>query len=139
MSEKILPLEIVCEDGTPISEAPVNPLIEQWKQEGYTKKLNGDECHDILGYYEDGRPIMNYTCVYCNSPYCYLSRGWKIPDKDKDVYEKWKEDSKEFDRLHNPELFASLYERTWKVSDTDKLNLEKWKNKPDGLEQLQNI
>ena len=66
-------------------------LVEQWKNEGYTKNNFGNECNDILGYYEDGRPIMNYSCVLCTSPNCFKSEGWKIPEKDKVTYDKCQE------------------------------------------------
>lgn len=103
----VLPIEVVCEDGTPLTEAPKNPLVEQWKNEGYTKNNFGNECNDILGYYEDGRPIMNYSCVLCTSPNCFKSEGWKIPEKDKVTYDKWIKEMDVFYILHNPTLYQN--------------------------------
>lgn len=99
------PLKIVMEDGTPLESVPRNPLIDKWKKEGHTKDSLGNECSDILGYYKDGRPIVNYNCVLCSSSECYLSDAWKVPEEDKETYEKWQKEVKEFHKLHNPEMF----------------------------------
>ena len=105
-----LPLKIVMEDGTPLEDMPRNPLIDKWKKEGCTKNRFGNECSDILGYYEDGRPIVNYSCVLCSSNDCYLSDAWKVPEEDKETYEKWQNEVKEFYKLHSPEMFHKYME-----------------------------
>lgn len=103
-SNGVTPFKLVMDDGEPAENMPKNPLIDKWKQEGYTKNHHGIECRDILGHYEDGRPIPNYSCVLCHSKNCYLSDGFEIPKEDKEVYDKWRTDVDEFFRLHNKNM-----------------------------------
>lgn len=104
------PLEIIMEDGTSLEDMPKNPLIDKWIKEGHTKDIFGNDCSDILGYYDDGRPIINYSCVLCGSNNCYLSNFWKIPEEDKEAYKKWKDKVREFYKQHSPEMYRKYME-----------------------------
>ncbi len=104
------PFNIVMEDGTPLTDVPKNPLIDKWKADGCTKDSYGRDCSSVLGYYEDGRPIMNYNCVLCHSSNCYLSDDWKIPEEDKETFEKWQSEVTEFYKAHSPEMYHRYLE-----------------------------
>lgn len=83
--EQPLEFTLVMSDGTLLTEAPDNPLIEKWKKI-YTLDRFGKQCQDVLGHYEDGRPIMNYDCVLCSSKKCYKSDKFEVPEEDKETY-----------------------------------------------------
>ena len=36
--------------------------------------------------------------------------GWKVPDEDKEVWDDYLKQCREYDRIHNPKLYAMLYE-----------------------------
>lgn len=99
------PFKIVMEDGVSLEDAPKNPLIDKWKAKGYIKDECGKDCSDVLGHYEDGRPIMNYNCVLCHSPNCYLSDDWVVPEEDKEEFKKWQQAVTDFYKAHSPEMF----------------------------------
>ena len=105
LDESIFPLKVVMEDGEPLENVPSNPLRDKWEKEGYTKDCYGGNCNYILGYYEDGRPIPNYSCVLCLSKNCYLSNGWVVPEEDKEAYEKWEKAVDDFYKLHSPDFY----------------------------------
>ena len=92
--------DIVTKDGTSLSEAPKNPLIEKWENK-YTLDRFGNQCQDVLGHYEDGRPIVNYECVLCSSKRCYKSDKFEVPEEDKEAYEKYLEQLNEFFKEHD--------------------------------------
>lgn len=94
---------VINEDGTDTSDFPVNPLKEKWDKL-YTPMKDGKPCNYILGYKEDGTPIMNYSCVLCHEEKCQYSNSWKIPDEDKDEYAKYEEQIREYHRKHNPAI-----------------------------------
>lgn len=96
-------LEIVNEDGTSIYDRPVNPLKEKW-DELYTVTMDGKPCRPILGYCDDGKPIMNYCCVLCNNKSCHYCISFIVPDEDKEVYEKYRKEVQRYNEIHNPSL-----------------------------------
>lgn len=98
-----LPLKIVNEDGTSIEDFPKNPLKDRWEKQYQLDKF-GRPCSPIAGYQEDGRPYMNYGCVLCCSTQCHHSDCFIIPEEDKQVYEEYKNQIKEYNRIHNPSL-----------------------------------
>ena len=101
------PIEIVNEDGTSIDDFPENPLKEKWDKL-YPPTRNGKPCSNILGYSDDGTPIMNYTCIFCTE-LCQHSDKWKVPEEDKEEWDKYMEEIKEYNRIHNPKLFNINY------------------------------
>lgn len=90
---------LVNNDGTSMDDIPQNPLEDKWRQNNMIN-WRGNRCNDVLGYYEDGRPIVNYSCVLCKSSNCYLSDFFHVPEEDKEIYEKYKEDLKQYHKLH---------------------------------------
>ena len=98
--EQQLELTLIMSDGTPLTEAPKNPLTEKWEK-NYTLDRFGKQCQDILGHYEDGRPIMNYDCVLCTSKMCYKSDKFEVPEEDKEVYENYMEQLDSFYEEHS--------------------------------------
>ena len=108
MSEyNTLTITIVNEDGTPC-ELPENPLEEKWKKL-YPPTKNGKPCSDILGYTDDNRPIANYSCILCHEDKCPHSNYWEVPEEDKEIYEEYRKQVNEYNRLHNPKLYEEIY------------------------------
>lgn len=97
---------ITNEDGT-IFDPPGNPLIEKWDRL-YPPTRNGKPCGPITGYFDDGRPIMNYTCVICYEEKCRYSNGFKVPEEDIAEYETWKRSVDEYQETHNPSLMETV-------------------------------
>ena len=106
-NESIEIKNILNEDGSEF-DPPINPLLEKWKEKYNTK--NGEPCSSVLGYRSNGTPIMNYSCVLCHEKNCYVSDGFIVPEEDKDIYEKYLKDNKEYMKLHNPLLSKLLEE-----------------------------
>lgn len=86
-------------DGTKF-DPPKNPLLEKWKDNA---RKNGKPCSNILGYYSDGRPIMNYSCVLCYETECYNSDYFQIPEEDKEEYENYQKKLHEYYKIHGIE------------------------------------
>ena len=107
MSEERKPFitEIINEDGSKMDDFPKNPLKEKWDKL-YPPTRNGKPCSPYLGKYDDGRPIMNYTCVICHEKKCQHSDDWEIPEEDKEEYEKYQKQVDEYNKIHNPKLYA---------------------------------
>lgn len=95
MSDNIVVHEVINEDGTDTSDFPQNPLKDKWDKL-YPPMKDGNPCNYILGYYEDGRPIMNYSCVRCYEEKCQYSEGWKIPEEDIDTWNQYQDAIKEY-------------------------------------------
>lgn len=96
--------KIINEDGSKMDDYPKNPLKEKWDKL-YPPMRYGEPCSIILGYYEDGKPIMNYSCVLCYEEKCPHSNGWKVPEEDKEEYEKYQKQIDEYHKIHNPSLY----------------------------------
>ena len=100
------PLSIGNEDGTPF-EPPENPLNEKWNKL-YPPTRYGEPCGPVLGYTNDGKPIANYSCILCHEDKCPYSEYWKVPEEDKEVYEKWTKECNEYYKLHNPKTYEVI-------------------------------
>lgn len=96
-------VEIINEDGSKMNDRPKNPLKEKWDKL-YPPTRNGKPCKTILGYYDNGRHIMNYTCVLCYEEKCQYSNNWKVPEEDREEYEKYSKQVDEYNKIHNPSL-----------------------------------
>lgn len=108
MNEEInkpIKLKIVNEDGSNMDDFPENPLIEKWDNL-YPPTRWGKPCGPVLGYYDDGKPIMNYTCVMCHEKKCRHSDDWEVPEEDREEYEKYLKQVDEYNKIHNPRLYA---------------------------------
>lgn len=91
---------IINEDGTDLIWPP-NPLKEKWEKL-YPPTKQGEPCSPELGHFNDGKPIMNYSCVLCCEEKCFHSNNWTVPEEDREVYEKYLEECKEYYNKHNP-------------------------------------
>lgn len=83
--------EILNEDGTPYNP-PKNPLVEKWS------KLYPPKPMPQYSQVCDG-----YSCMYCDR--CPEGGDWKVPEEDKEVWEQFIKQKREYDRVHNPILF----------------------------------
>ena len=97
---------IVNEDGTEF-KPPKDYLREKWLKENPPMR-HGKPCSPILGYQENGAPYMNYTCVLCTEEKCVHSSNFKVPDKDREEYDKYLEECREYFTAHNPNFFNNL-------------------------------
>lgn len=90
--------EIVNEDGTPVLLGrPKNPLEEKWN------RLYPPTAMPQFSQICDG-----YSCMWCGR--CPRGNNWKVPDEDKEVWDDYLKQCREYDRIHNPKLYAMLYE-----------------------------
>lgn len=97
---------IINEDGTELNY-PKNPLKEKWDKL-YPPTKYGEPCSPILGYQDNGAPYMNYGCVLCTETRCQHSTRWKVPEEDKETWEQYLQDIKEYNRIHNPNLISNV-------------------------------
>ena len=104
------PITLVNEDGTDINfEYPQTDLYDKWDKK-YPPTRNGKPCSNVLGYQDDGTPIMNYTCVLCGETKCRHSSNWIVPEEDKETWEQYINAIREYDRVHNPSIAKKLDE-----------------------------
>ena len=116
------PLKLMNEDGTEFNP-PKNPLEEKWDRL-YPPMRYGEPCGPVLGYYEDGRPIMNYSCVLCHEEKCPISDSWKVPEEDREVYEAWRKEYSEYYHKHNPDFLPRVREKLKALKEEDHELLE---------------
>lgn len=108
MSEKVFITGLLNEDGTEFNP-PKNPLEEKWNQM-YPPMKHGEPCDPVLGYFNDGRPIMNYGCVLCHEEKCPNSDYWKVPEEDQEIYDAWEKECREYFNKHNPNFANNMTE-----------------------------
>lgn len=90
-------LNVVNEDGTPFDfEHPKNPLKEKW-----------DRLYPPTPMPQYSQVCDGYSCMWCGR--CPNGSNWKVPEEDKEVWEQYLEQCKEYDRIHNPNLFKMAY------------------------------
>lgn len=81
-------LHVVNEDGTEIFDTPVNPLFEKYPR-----------CSS-----------WGYKCIYCGE--CPSGDHFdiaKLPEEDQQVYKKWLQECREYNKKHNPKLYECLF------------------------------
>ena len=94
MSETCTPFELINEDGTPFDyNRPKNPLEEKWA------KLYPPTPMPQFSQVCDG-----YSCMWCGR--CPHGEYWKVPEEDKEVYADYCRELREYDKIHNPGLYA---------------------------------
>lgn len=92
------PFEIVNEDGTPLDfERPKNPLAEKWKR-----------LYPPTPMPQYSQVCDGYSCMWCGR--CPRGDNWKVPEEDKEIWEDYRRQCREYDRIHNPILYALLHE-----------------------------
>ena len=109
----ITPIEVVNEDGTSISDTPINPLYKKYpacKQEGY-------------------------KCIYCNNcPSGQYFDYSKLSEKEQSAYNKYLEERRKYDEIHNPSLFM----RKKFNAPSDQLKAVKIEACKDCIEKIKN-
>ena len=84
---------IVNDDGT-VYDPPKNPLAEKWS------KLYPPSPMPQYSQVCDG-----YSCMWCGR--CPQGSYWKVPEEDKEVWEQYQEEFREYNMIHNPSLYDS--------------------------------
>ena len=90
------PFEIVNEDGTPLDfERPKNPLEEKWER-----------LYPPTPMPQYSQVCDGYSCLWCGRG----PRGdnWKVPEEDKEIWEAYRRQCREYNRIHNPRLYEML-------------------------------
>ena len=47
----------------------------------------------------------DYSCMWCGR--CPQGSYWKVPEEDKEVWEQYQEQVREYNMIHNPSLYDS--------------------------------
>jgi hypothetical protein len=84
-------IEIFNEDGS-IYDPPRNPLEDKWRK-----------LYPPIPMPQHSQVCDGYSCMWCNR--CPEGDDWKVPEEDKEVWEQYQEQIREYDRVHNPILF----------------------------------
>jgi len=91
-------LNVVNEDGTDVAlEYPKNPLKEKW-----------DKLYPPIPMPQYSQVCDGYSCMWCGR--CPEGDNWKIPEEDKEVWEEYLNQIKEYNKIHNPSLYSLMYE-----------------------------
>lgn len=86
-------LNVVNEDGTPLGfEYPENPLKEKW-----------DKLYPPKPMPQYSQVCDGYSCMWCGR--CPEGEYWEVPEEDKEIWEQYREQLREYERIHNPSLF----------------------------------
>lgn len=103
-----LPLKLVNEDGTDM-ELPETTLFERMDKDypPFNDKFM-KPCSPILGEYEDGRPIVNYSCVLCSSTKCRHSDSFIVPEEYREEYKRYQTEVKQYFDTHNPNIKENI-------------------------------
>ena len=90
------PFEIVNEDGTPLDfERPKNPLEEKWER-----------LYPPTPMPQYSQVCDGYSCMWCGR--CPRGDNWKVPEEDKEIWEDYRRQCREYNRIHNPRLYEML-------------------------------
>lgn len=85
-------LNVINEDGTSIDfEFPVNPLEEKW-----------DKLYPPIPMPQYSQVCDGYSCMWCGR--CPDGSYWKVPEEDEEVWERYQEQLRKYDKIHNPSL-----------------------------------
>ena len=88
---------IVNEDGTPMDfERPKNPLEEKWSK-----------LYPPIPMPQYSQVCDGYSCMWCGR--CPKGSYWEVPEEDEEIWKQYKEQIREYDRIHNPKLFELIY------------------------------
>ena len=87
---------ILNEDGT-ICNPPKNPLKEKW-----------DKLYPPTPMPQFSEVCDGYSCIGCSR--CPSGSNWEIPEEDRAVWQEYQQQIREYDRVHNPSLYA-LYNK----------------------------
>lgn len=87
---------ILNDDGT-VYNPPKNPLKEKW-----------DRLYPPTSMPQYSQVCDGYSCMWCGR--CPKGSDWKVPEEDREVWEEYQKQIREYDRIHNPSLYA-LYNK----------------------------
>ena len=79
------------EDGTEF-KPPVNPLEEKWSK-----------LYPPIPMPQYSQVCDGYSCMWCGR--CPQGERWECPEEDKEVYEKYRNERREYIWKHNPSLY----------------------------------
>lgn len=91
MSDMVFPIQLVNEDGTTLDDFPKNPLKNKW-----------DKLYPPIPKPEYSQVCDGYSCMCCGR--CPNGNYWKVPDEDKEVWDKYQKEIGEYHKIHNPHL-----------------------------------
>lgn len=95
-SENIFPIQLINEDGTDCNfEFPENPLEEKWNR-----------LYPPIPKPEYSQVCDGYSCMCCGR--CPKGSYWKVPEEDKEIWDKYQHDIKEYHKIHNPNLYKMM-------------------------------
>lgn len=96
MEEIKTPIEVTNEDGTSLGFGfPKNPLKEKW-----------DKLYPPIPMPQYSQVCDGYSCMWCDR--CPHGDRWKVPEEDKEIFEQYQEQIREYHRIHNPSLFKMV-------------------------------
>lgn len=81
------------EDGTGYNP-PINPLKEKW-----------EKLYPPIPMAQYSQVCDGYSCMGCGR--CPYGDYWEVPEEDKEVWEQYQEQVREYNRIHNPSSFKS--------------------------------
>ena len=82
---------IINEDGTDF-HPPVNPLKDKW-----------DRLYPPNQKHKDKSNCEGYGCMWCDL--CPNGSYWKVPEEDKEIWDRHIKDVDRYLKLHNPTLY----------------------------------
>ncbi len=99
MTEKLCLDNIINEDGTGYGlDFPKNPLEEKWSK-----------LYPPTPMPQSSQVCDGYSCMWCGR--CPKGDNWKVPEEDKELWDNYQAQIKEYHKIHNPSLYTSVYGR----------------------------
>lgn len=89
-------LTVVNEDGTSTEDMPKNPLKEKW-----------DRLYPPIPKPEYSQICDGYSCDYCDR--CPSGSNWIIPEEDREVWEEYQKELKEYFFKHGNIIHRNKY------------------------------
>lgn len=91
----VFPIKLINEDGTDLSNFPENPLEEKWHR-----------LYPPIPKPEYSQVCDGYSCMHCGR--CPKGSYWKVPEEDKEVWDKYQEEIMEYHKNHNLNLYEMI-------------------------------
>lgn len=81
------------EDGTPTVDFLTNPLQDKW-----------EVLYPPVPKVQYSQVCDGYSCMWCGR--CPRGEHWVVPDEDKELWDKYQKEIDEYNKIHNPSLYA---------------------------------
>lgn len=92
----VFPIQLINEDGTDYHfEFPENPLKEKWNR-----------LYPPIPKPEYSQVCDGYSCICCGR--CPQGSYWKVPEEDKEVWDKYQKEIMQYHKIHNPSLYEMM-------------------------------